>query len=90
MKRSLNQMISIACLLAVGFLTVTPFLPKADADCDYYSAEMCDSATDYYWEKANYAIYVCFWGSEEECNQAWQSAEHAGQWADWVCEHAET
>ena len=37
MKRSLCQMIAIACIFAVGFLTVTPFVPKTGADCDIFS-----------------------------------------------------
>ena len=51
MKMSLFQIIAIVCLLAVGFLTVTPFLPKADANCNYYSESMCDSAVEYFVKK---------------------------------------
>ena len=90
MKMSLRQMIAIICILAAGFLTVMPFLPKTDASCGHYSAEKCDSAWDFYWEKVNDAFYACFTGSEEECEDAWQSAEHALQWAEWVCKHAGT
>lgn len=32
MKRLTLQMIAIVCILAVGSLTVTPFLPKVSAD----------------------------------------------------------
>ena len=32
MKMSLCQMIAVVCILAVGFLTITPFVPEVDAD----------------------------------------------------------
>ncbi|MDE0326807.1 MAG: hypothetical protein OXN27_23010 [Candidatus Poribacteria bacterium] len=32
MKMSLCQMIAIVCILAVGIMTVTPFVPTANAD----------------------------------------------------------
>ncbi len=88
MKRSLFQIIAIVCLLAVGFLTVTPFVPKADADCNYYSESMCDGAVAYFVQKLNYAISVCPDGSD--CAEATQSAFNAKQWAEWVCKHADS
>ena len=36
MKLSMFQVIAIVCILAVSFLTVTPFFPKTYADCNYY------------------------------------------------------
>lgn len=39
MKMSLCQLIAIACTLAVGFITITPFVQTADADgyAHYYT-----------------------------------------------------
>lgn len=92
MKRSMCQMIAIVCILAVGFLTVTPFLPKADADCNYYSESMCDGAVAYFVEKLNEAISICNQHGQgsSECQSATQTAYNAKQWAEWVCAHADS
>lgn len=91
MKMSLFQIIAIVCLLAVGFLTVTPFLPKADASCGYYSEDMCAGALKFMAEKATEALMACMGGMDsDECKQALQTLAHAAQWANWVCEHSGT
>lgn len=91
MKRSSFQIIAIVSLLALGTLTVTPFLPKADANCDYYTEEYCDSAKAYYVYKAALAIVICYENpGSDACEAAKQSAANAKQWADWVCEHADS
>ena len=60
MKMSLFQIIAIGCLLAVGTLTVTPFLPKADASCNYFTEKECDDAWAYYAQKLVTAVLVCY------------------------------
>ena len=52
MKLSLCQMLASACILAVGFMTVTPFIQMAAADAytvphydvTYYTCEGCGQA----------------------------------------------
>ena len=90
MKISLSQIIAIACILTIGFLSFTPFLPKVDADCDYYTHEYCLSAARYFLEKLREAIDIReeYGADSEEYKQARQSAFHAKQWAEWVCKHA--
>ena len=92
MKMSLFQIIAIVCFLAVGFLTVTPFLPKADASCNYYPESMCDSALEYLTKKINDAIEIRNENGQDsdECKAAKQSAHHAREWASWVCAHADS
>ena len=90
MKMSFSQIIAIACILTIGFLSVTPFLPKVDADCDYFTHEYCISAAEYFAEKLREAIAIReeHGADSEEYKQARQSAWHAKQWAEWVCKHA--
>ena len=92
MKLSLFQIIAIVCILAVGFLTVTPFLQEADASCGYYSESYCDSAVDYFVQKLNEAISTCNQHGQgsSECDSATQTAYNAKQWAEWVCAHADS
>ncbi len=91
MKRSLFQIIAIVCILATGFLTVTSFVPKADADCNYYSESMCDEALAYLEYKINEAIRICNENpGSDACDKATLSAHHARQWASWVCQHADS
>lgn len=92
MKFSSLQMIAIVCIIAVGFLTVSPFLPRADASCDYYSESYCESAAEYFVEKLNDAIRICNQHGQgsSECKSATQTAYNAKQWAEWVCAHADS
>ena len=89
MKLSMFQVIAIVCILAVSFLTVTPFLPKTDADCNYFSESMCEGAAEYASERLIYAVYTCWMGGTD-CAQSMQTAANAMQWAAWVCEHADS
>lgn len=93
MERYLFRMAAVMCLLAVGFLTVTPFFPKADANCNYYPESMCESAVEYFVKKLNYAIRICPGSNDAQitaCEKATQSAYNAKVWAEWVCEHADS
>ena len=91
MKRFLFQIVAIACVLAVGSLTVTPFLPQTDASCNYYSEAMCEGAVAYFNEKTVEAVAKCMSNPySDECQQAIQTAANAAQWVVWVCEHADS
>lgn len=92
MKRSLCQMIAIACIFAVGFLTVTPFLPKADADCGNFSRGACEEAGVTCAIKINTASRGCPGSNDAQitsCENRTQEAWDACSWASYVCRHSQ-
>ena len=51
MKLSLSRMITVACLLTLGVMTVTPFIPTADAHpsvvTEQYTTQYCYAVSPY-------------------------------------------
>lgn len=91
MKKSFCQMIAIVCILATGFLTVTPFLPKAEADCGWYSSGACEDAGVTCAVKINSANRVCPGSNDAQitaCEERTWDAYNACSWASWVCQHS--
>lgn len=90
MKVSIRHIIAIVCLLTVGFLTVTPFLPKAEASCNYFTEQKCDEAQAYYVQKLVTAVLICYSVGGAACTEANQDADAARVWSEWVCMHADS
>ena len=92
MKRPLCRMIAIVCILAVGLLTVTPFVPKTDADCGQYSKGACKEEGVTCAIKINSASRVCPGSNDAQitaCEQRTEEAWSACSWASYVCQHSQ-
>ena len=91
MKRSLFQIIAIVCLFAVSGLTVTPFVPQADADCGWYSSGACEDAGVTCATKINSASRVCPGSNDAQisaCERRTQEAWDACSYASFICQHS--
>ena len=81
MQVSLCQMIAIVCILAVGFMTVTPFVQTADAWPSHLCCETIDVWQKIYSWGAVKTGQDYVWGyvPTNDCDDVW----HWKVWPHW-------